>query len=277
MRTSDYYEHLLVELSPRVGSGEARSMARLVLEDIFRWRPGQRPRLLTQDEQILAWTVENRLKSGEPVQYVTGIADFYGLQLKVTPDVLIPRPETEELVEFILDDHPVGDSKKVIDVGTGSGCIALALQSQRSDWQITGLDVSSLAIEVAKSNQDMEDGVVNWLCADFLTDPPANQYDIIVSNPPYIPPSEKEKMGAGTITHEPELALYSPEEDPLLFYRRIGEWAKTALLPGGQLYFEINEYRYEAVGELLKSLEFKEVMARKDLQGKWRMVRASLG
>lgn len=276
MRTADYHEHLLKELSPRLGGGEARSVARLVLEDIFNWRPGQRPRLLTQDEQILAWTVENRLKSGEPVQYVTGVADFYGLRLRVTPDVLIPRPETEELVEFILEDHPSGSIRRVIDVGTGSGCIPLALAAQRPEWTLTGLDVSGLTIEVAKSNQETTGGNVSWLEMDILQEQPPGPYDIIVSNPPYIPPTERDRMSESTLQHEPDLALFVPEDDPLLFYRVIGNWAKAAMAPGGRLYFELNEFHYEAAGLLLRELGYEDVRARKDLSGKYRMLRASL-
>lgn len=273
MRTEDYHHHLLSELSPRVGGGEARSIARLVLEDVFNWRPGQRPRLMTQDEQILAWTVENRLKSGEPVQYITGVADFYGLQLRVTPDVLIPRPETEELVEFILEDHPAETIRSLIDIGTGSGCIPLALKSQRPSWEISGLDVSSLAIEVASSNGTAQGSPVNWIEADFLKSRPTGTFDIVVSNPPYIPPSEQHKMGTSTLKYEPELALFSPEDDPLIFYREIGKWALESLNEGGKLYFEINEFSHAAVSKLLKDIGFQKVDLRKDLQGKYRMLR----
>lgn len=273
MRTADYHSHLVAEMSPRVGAGEARSLARLVLEDVFHWREGQRARLLTQDEEILAWTIENRLKSGEPVQYITGIADFYGLQLKVSPAVLIPRPETEELVELILEDHPDGESLRVLDVGTGSGCIPLALKSQRPNWQLTGLDVSTEALKVARENDRQQGAEIDWLESDFLEEKPAGTFNIIVSNPPYITPSEKEKMSTSTLQHEPELALFVPEEDPLLFYRQIGEFAINALAPGGSLYFELNEFNYSETGALMKQLGFREVMARQDLQGKYRMLR----
>jgi release factor glutamine methyltransferase len=260
-------------MSPRVGAAEARSLARLVLEDVFNWREGQRARLLTQDEEILAWTIENRIKSGEPVQYITGIADFYGLQLKVSPAVLIPRPETEELVEFILEDYPVGESLRVIDLGTGSGCIPLALKSQRPNWQLTGLDVSTEALKVARENDQEQGAEIEWLETDILKEKPTGTFKIIVSNPPYITPSEKEKMSVSTLQHEPELALFVPEEDPLLFYRQIGEFAINALAPGGSLYFELNEFNYSETGALMKELGFSEVMARQDLQGKYRMLR----
>lgn len=248
-------------------------MARLVLEDVFKWREGQHPRQLTQDEQILAWTIENRLKSGEPVQYITGIADFYGLQLRVTPDVLIPRPETEELVELILEDHPQSEALKIIDVGTGSGCIALALKSQRPEWHVTGLEMSSMAGKVAVENGEALGLNVSWVEANILTNDPEGTYDIIVSNPPYIPPSEKGKMDVSALEHEPDMALFVPEDDPLVFYRRIAEWGSGALISGGHCYFEVNEYKAEEVAEMLRTMA-KKVVVLKDLQGKSRMIRA---
>ncbi|PHI19882.1 protein-(glutamine-N5) methyltransferase, release factor-specific [Lewinellaceae bacterium SD302] len=248
-------------------------MARLVLEDVFKWREGQHPRQLTQDEQILAWTIENRLKSGEPVQYITGIADFYGLQLRVTPDVLIPRPETEELVELILEDHPQSKALKVIDIGTGSGCIALALKSQRPEWDITGLEMSRMAGKVAVENGEALGLNVSWTEADILTSDPGGTYDIIVSNPPYIPPSERDKMDTSALEHEPDAALFVPEDDPLIFYRRIAEWGSGALVAGGHCYFEVNEYKAGEVAEMLRT-KAEKVVVLKDLQGKPRMVRA---
>lgn len=275
MRTSDYHQHLLKELSPRVGNGEARSMARLILEDVFKWRANQHPRLLTQDEQILAWTIENRLKSGEPVQYITGIADFYGLQLHVTPDVLIPRPETEELVELILEDHPNSNLLRVLDIGTGSGCIALALKSQRPEWEITAVDLSTSALEIAKKNGKELGLTINWQQLDILQDSPTGTFDLIVSNPPYIPPSERDKMNTATLKYEPELALFSPEENPLVFYRRIIELSQDLLASNGKIYFEVNEFRATAVANLLEARTNKVALLN-DLQKKPRMLRAEL-
>ena len=272
MRTEDYYQHLQKKLSPQFGTGEARSVARLVLEDVFGWRVGRRSRLLNQDEQILAWTVENRLLAKEPVQYITGVGDFYGLQLRVTPDVLIPRSETEELVELILAENPAEPSQTVIDIGTGSGCIALALKHKRPNWTVTGLDVSSSALAVARENAEKYKLEINWLESNILQAPLLKAYQIIVSNPPYIPPSERRQMGQSTVLHEPAIALYSPEEDPLKFYRIIGERAQEALRPGGKLYFEVNEFRVDVVVDLLEKQGFLKVRKYLDLQGKWRMV-----
>lgn len=277
MRTTDYEDHLITTLAPRLGVGEARSITRLVLEDVFGWRVGQRPRLLNQDEQILAWTVENRLLAGEPVQYITGIADFYGLQLRVTPDVLIPRPETEELVENILEDHPADHSLRVLDIGTGSGCIALALKHKRPNWIISAIDVSAAALAVMQENcqrlgLELQSSQVDVLRAKESGALGSQQFDLIVSNPPYIPPSEVPKMGKSTLAHEPELALFTPEDDPLLFYRTIAELGKDHLAPRGFVYLEVNEYRAHEVSALLTEHGYFEVQLQKDLQGKERMV-----
>jgi len=278
MTTIDLTRHVIDELTPLHGPGEATSVARLVLEDVFKWRRGSHPRTLDADEQLLAWTTINRLKAHEPVQYVTGIADFYGLQLRVTPDVLIPRPETEELVEWILEENPRGEQLRVLDIGTGSGCIPLALKARRPRWTCTGVDVSPEALDVARNNARELQLEADFRLHDILAEPGDGQRatdnrHLIVSNPPYIPPSEKDKMGASTLTHEPELALFVPEDDPLIFYRRIAEDASDLLMGGGKLYFETNEFNNEEVVTLLESAGYAEVEARKDLSGKWRMVR----
>lgn len=276
MNTIDLSRHLIDELTPTLGNGEATSVARLVLEDLFGFRTGQRPRVLTPDEQLLAWATINRLKAGEPVQYVTGIADFYGIQLKVTPSVLIPRPETEELVEWVLEENAPGGPLQVLDIGTGSGGIALALKHQRPEWSVEALDVSEPALAVARENAEALGLVVTFHSEDVL-DPalefPGGYFDIIVSNPPYIPPSEKDKMGASTLAHEPDLALFVPEEDPLLFYGRALELGQLSLRPNGRLYVETNEFNNELVAQLFKRFGYREIETRQDLQGKPRMVR----
>lgn len=275
MTTLQLTQHLVDEIAPLLGMGEANSIARLVLEDVFGWRRGSHPRKLDQDEQILAWTTINRLKAGEPVQYVTGIADFYGLQLKVTPDVLIPRPETEELVEWILEENGGATQQVVFDLGTGSGCIPLALKARRAGWTCFGGDVSERALGIARENAEKLGLEVGFSQFDLLAEGqsiplPAN---LLISNPPYVPPSEREKMGASTLAHEPELALFVPEEDPLLFYRRILEIGHLALAQGGKIYVETNEFNNERVANLFLNAGYTEVERRQDLQGKWRMVR----
>ncbi|PPK85683.1 release factor glutamine methyltransferase [Neolewinella xylanilytica] len=278
VRTDDLSKHFVRELRTALGAGEAASVTRLVMEDVFGHRQGNRPRMLTPDEELLAWITLNRLHGGEPVQYVTGIADFYGLQLKVTPAVLIPRPETEELVEWILEDHPGGTNRRAVDLGTGSGCIPLALQDRRPEWQCEGVDVSQEALAVARENGKMLCSTVVFHEADVLQDCHLDEgaYDVIVSNPPYIPPSEREQMGESVLVHEPELALFVPEDDPLVFYRRVGEIGLSALSPGGYVYVETNEFNSNEVMRTFRELGYQLVERRKDLQGKWRMVRTRL-
>ena len=246
------------------------------MEDVFGYRQGNRPRILTEDEELLAWATLNRLHGGEPVQYVTGIADFYGLQLKVTPAVLIPRPETEELVEWILEDNPIGSVRRVVDLGTGSGCIPLALQARRPEWFCEGVDVSPEALEVAGDNCRMLKSTVLFNEGDILQGSFTRTayYDIIVSNPPYIPPSERDRMGISVLEHEPDLALFVPEDDPLIFYRRIAELGLDGLKPDGVIYLETNEHNSDQVMRLLQDLGYGRVERRKDLQRKWRMIRA---
>lgn len=283
MTTVDLIQHTIDELTPSLGPAEATSVARLLLEDLFGFRRGQRPRKLEPDEQLLAWTALNRLRAGEPVQYVTGVADFYGLQFHVTPAVLIPRPETEELVEWVLQEMGARTQVQGLDVGTGSGCIPLALANRRPAWQLTGVDVSEAALDVARANADRLGLAVSFATLDVLDDAAnmtfasttaAPAYDLIVANPPYIPPAERDLMGASTLAHEPALALFVPDDDPLLFYQRIGRLARLLMRPGGQLFFETNEHNNGAVVDLLAGLGFREGEVRKDLQGKDRMVRA---
>ncbi len=285
MTTLDLSQHLVDELSPLLGPGEASSVARLVLEDVFGYRRHSLDRQLTQDEQLLAWATINRLKAGEPVQYVTGIADFYGLQLRVTPEVLIPRPETEELVEWVLADNAKESVLEVLDIGTGSGCIPLALKARRPAWHCAGIDVSAEALAVARANGEQQQLEVDFGKIDVLEDPikvmallrratDTDDFGIIVSNPPYIPPSERSRMGASTLAHEPELALFVPEADPLVFYRKIGELGQKTLASGGKLFFETNEFNHGQVMQLLTDLGYQDVQGKQDLQGKWRMVRA---
>lgn len=277
MTITELAQHIIDELSPLLGPGEATSVSRLVLEDLFGYRRGSHPRRLSQDEQIMAWATINRLKAGEPVQYVTGIADFYGLQLRVDPAVLIPRPETEELVEWVLEDAVAGAQVQCLDIGTGSGCIPLALKYKRPSWTCTGVDVSTDALDVARANAEKLKLEVDFEVMDVLENPSSHlraaAYNIIISNPPYIPPSERDVMSPSTLAHEPELALFVPEEDPLLFYRRIAELGTKALAKGGLLYFETNEFNSEDVVTLLTESGYAEVERRKDLRGKWRMVR----
>ena len=278
MTTDELSQFFRKELEHLLGRGEAASVTRLVLEDVFAYRQGQRPRPLSLDEEALAHVILNRLLAGEPVQYVTGIADFYGLQLHVTPDVLIPRPETEELVEWILEEHLASRALTVVDLGTGSGCIPLALKSRRPAWQCEGYDISAQALEVARINSkrlalDVSFQAGNMALLDALL--MDDWYDILVSNPPYIPPSQRDKMGPSTLAYEPALALFTPEEDPLVYYRHICATGIDVLVDGGKLYVEVNEHNSEEVLQLFQAGGYTQVQRKRDMQGKWRMLRAT--
>ncbi len=278
MRTDELSQYFYDALAPRLGPGEAASVTRLVLEDLFDHRKGQRPRQLSTDEEEFATRVLQRLLAGEPVQYVTGIADFYGLQLHVTPDVLIPRPETEELVEWILEDHPGTQLRSAVDLGTGSGCLPLALKSRRPTWRCEGWDISEAALAVAVANGERLGLDVRFNHGDIRQGDIllfTMRYDVLVSNPPYIPPSERAQMGASTLSYEPEVALFTPEEDPLLYYRHIATIGWTALVDEGHVYLEVNEFNSEQVEQLFQAGGYTQVQRRRDLQGKWRMLRAT--
>ena len=212
-----------------------------------------------------------KLRAHEPIQYIFGHTEWMDLDLRVTPDTLIPRPETAELVEWILQ---VGDRDKplsVLDIGTGSGCIAIALKKAAPKWQVTGIDISQKALAVAKENATRNKVKVNWLQADILS-PIANNplpiADIIVSNPPYICDSEKKDMDARVLDYEPHSALFVPDTDPLLFYRQIASLASSPSL----VFFEINEAYGNEVCAMMEQMGYSDVQLKNDMYGKPRMV-----
>ncbi|HZK94890.1 MAG TPA: peptide chain release factor N(5)-glutamine methyltransferase [Prolixibacteraceae bacterium] len=226
---------------------------------------------LTQITEIV-----NRLIQFEPIQYILGETEFYGLPLKVNPAVLIPRPETEELVDWIIHDcsliNPI-----ILDIGTGSGCIPIALTKNLKGAAAEGWDISADALMVAKKNAEINQVKVNFICTDVLNLNYAEQqqkYDIIVSNPPYITPSEQLLMLKNVVDYEPHVALFVPETDPLIFYRTISEIAIKVLKPGGKLYFEINEQFGNEIVDLLSLKGFKNIILKKDINGKERLVKA---
>ncbi len=211
-----------------------------------------------------------------PVQYVVGYEEFYGLKFNVNKHVLIPRPETEELVKWVLDDHATSKAPlSLIDLGTGSGCIAIALKHNRSDWSVSGLDKSVEALTVAQSNA-LQNGVeVDFVENDLLDfKPMSRKFDIVVSNPPYIRNSEKRLMQKNVLEFEPEMALFVEDDDPLIFYRAIAEISKTLLKDKGFIYLEINEAFGNETVEMLKEYGYGGVELREDLFGKSRMVKA---
>lgn len=218
------------------------------------------------------------LKKGKPVQYVIGKAWFFDLTLMVNEHVLIPRPETEELVQWIADDYRhVKDSITIVDAGTGSGCIPIALARKLSRAKVSAFDVSAGALQVAAHNATTANTVVQFFSADMLDETTwavIPQCDVLVSNPPYIRRSEAAAMDEHVTAHEPHLALFVPDEDALLFYKALAQLGKNVLKPGGVLYVEINEALGEPVVKLFEQSGYKAIELRNDLSGKQRMVKA---
>ncbi len=233
------------------------------------------------DERTKAWLLQKlgELMSHKPVQYVTGKADFYGLELEVNASVLIPRPETEELVRWAADDHMAIPRLKVLDIGTGSGCIILALGNLLNNPDLTAVDISRSAIETASRNAAKYNTGVKFMVIDILNEKEWDKlgdYDLIISNPPYVREIEKLQMRPNVLDYEPHEALFVPDNDPLIFYRAIAGLAKLKLVPKGKLYLEINENFGGEVVNLLKNEGFAEIVLKKDMQGKDRMIRANL-
>lgn len=218
-----------------------------------------------------------RLKNFEPIQYILGETEFYDLKLKVNPSVLIPRPETEELVHWITETKH-NNLHNILDIGTGSGCIALALKNRLKNTGVAGIDISENALQVARENAIQNKLEVEFFKADILNweNCKWKLFDVIVSNPPYIRESEKKKMNANVLNYEPENALFVSDKEPLVFYRKIAEFAKKYLEKNGWLYFEINEKLNEEMKKMLNNLEFVNIEIKKDLNRKDRMLRCTM-
>ena len=218
-----------------------------------------------------------RLQAYEPVQYIIGETEFYGAVIKVNSAALIPRPETEELVDWIIKDHEDG-KLRILDIGTGSGCIPVALAKHFPDSEIIALDVSDEALKLAKNNAQLNKVNVQFIKADILKNNNliallgASKFDVIVSNPPYVLKSEKALMKENVINFEPHLALFVEDNDALIFYKRIAELSKELLIPNGRLYFEINEAMGQAMFDIMK-IGFIDLQLRQDLFGKDRMIK----
>ncbi|MFA0961533.1 peptide chain release factor N(5)-glutamine methyltransferase [Roseivirga sp. BDSF3-8] len=259
-------------------SPENDSVAMLLIEGVL--GISRRNILLDESMEIDA-SMQHKLREAVekclahiPVQHVLGAGAFYGRDFRVGRDVLIPRPETEELVYLVLSTYK-GRSLKAVDIGTGSGCIGITLALEHSAAEIMALDVSEAALEVAKDNADRLGAKLQFVQLDVLAEPlPTSELDAVVSNPPYIPVKEKKSMEQRVTVYEPEMALFVPDEDPLLFYRRIGELALLHLREGGGLFVEIHESYGMEVVALYREQGYKMVECLPDMQGKPRMVRA---
>lgn len=218
----------------------------------------------------------SRLKTQEPIQYILGESAFYGLSFKVTKDTLIPRPETEELVEWILSDYDYNDKISILEIGTGSGCIPITLAKKLPNASVTSIDISAAAIAIAKENSILNNVSINFIEQDILnTSKLPQQYDIIVSNPPYVRELEKKEILPNVLENEPHLALFVDDNNPLIFYSKIAELAKKYLTKNGVLYFEINQYLGKQTIEMLTEKGFKSEL-KKDLFNNDRMTKSLL-
>ena len=296
------YQQFWQSLTPLYDAGEAQAIVRTVLDveygmtltDIICGKVNE----LSSDEERNLEEIITRLQNGEPVQYVLGEADFAGRTFHVEPGVLIPRPETAELCQWIEEDVSslkADERKQILDICTGSGCIAITLGLTIPNSEITGWDISEDALRIAQGNVEMlKAGNVRIEYQDALMLPKAAEaeeaaeiseatksesslskgWNIIVSNPPYICEKEKADMEKNVLEHEPSIALFVPDEDPLKFYRAIAEYASSALKPEGALYFEINPIYEKETREMLQSLGFKDIETKEDAFGKKRMMKA---
>ncbi len=235
---------------------------------------------LTENEIFNYKKAEERLKKQEPIQYIVGETEFYGLPFTVDTNVLIPRPETEELVDWIIKNcNTVKDEKKIkiLDIGTGSGCIAISLANKIPNAQVHALDVSTKAIELAKRNAKKNNVNVNFIhCNVLKIEEFSESYDIIVSNPPYVRELEKKEMNPNVLENEPHLALFVSDNDPLIFYKKITELAKQNLNPKGKLFFEINQYLGKQTKKMIQNLGFQSVELHTDINGNDRMIYAKI-
>ncbi|MUP47008.1 peptide chain release factor N(5)-glutamine methyltransferase [Gramella sp. BOM4] len=217
-----------------------------------------------------------RLKSHEPVQYITGKQEFFGMEFRVDKNVLVPRPETEELVQWILDDIRFKEKElKILDIGTGSGCIAVSLAANLKNAEVDAYDISEQALEIASENAKENKAEINFIRKDILSLENLDaDFDIIVSNPPYVRELEKKEMNRNVLEHEPDTALYVEDQDALIFYRKIVGLAQQSLPVNGLLYFEINQYLAEETEALVKNTGF-ETELKKDIFGNFRMLKGN--
>ncbi|TVZ09597.1 release factor glutamine methyltransferase [Cellulophaga sp. RHA_52] len=233
--------------------------------------------VVTKDEESTLFLVVDKLKKHIPIQYILGVAHFMGLDFNVNTNVLIPRPETEELVSWILNEVNVNQEITILDIGTGSGCIAITLAKNLPKAKVFALDISKEAILVAKSNAEANNVTVTFLEQNILEEPSLKQnFNIIVSNPPYVRDLEKKEMSANVLEHEPNLALFVSDNNPLVFYKAITNFSVNHLRENGKLFFEINQYLGEQTKELLVGLNYINIKLKKDMYGNDRMLKGEI-
>lgn len=273
--------HIHSELKGLYPDTEINSFNRLIIEKLTGYSRTEvyinKNTLFSVEQQQVIESIIEKLKKFVPIQYILGETEFYGLPFKVNESVLIPRPETEELVDWIRNENSVEAELNILDIGTGSGCIAIALKHEFIHSTVDAFDISEKALATAASNANLNKLEVSFEVFDILNAPEVyKRWNIIVSNPPYVTENEKSDMSPNVLDHEPHLALFVPDLDPLLFYRKIALFAQQHLQPKGKLYFEINRKTGVECADLLAKIGFSEIEIRKDISGNDRMVRGVL-
>lgn len=277
-KTGELVKAIRNALEPEYGPGEAKAMTGLIFFYLKGWN--QTDLIINSDREVSSYVVSKvngileRVAKGEPIQYVLGEARFYGMNLAVTPDVLIPRPETEELVDMIVNRNTC-DDLRVLDIGTGSGAIAVALSRNLPFSRVAALDISEGALHVARLNAKRLNARIDFIHDDiFRWEPQPEAYDIIVSNPPYVAESEKKDMSRNVLEHEPHGALFVSDSHPLVYYSRISSVAMEGLVPGGRLYFEINPLYASELRSLLETDGYADVEILQDISRRPRFAAA---
>lgn len=268
MKIKEADSKLKSELALHFDEREVNAISKIFWDDLFGYRGGIDRYLHTKEIEIYQTALE-RLRQGEPIQYVTEVSYFYNTKLFVNRNVLIPRPETEELVHAVLSDEQAAGSR-VLDIGTGSGCIAIALKKKRSDFVVSAIDKSTEALQVARINAEKNEVKIRFSQMDFMSELAWENFglfDLIVSNPPYVSQGEKSLMSKSTVKYEPDLALFPDHEDVLIFYKKIARFAKEHLAEKGRIYLECNEFNANQVAGL-----FDDAIILQDMQAKDRIV-----
>jgi release factor glutamine methyltransferase len=281
MLLKQYRTYFLEKLTPLYDAIEAESLFYIALLELKGWK---RVDLALQPDaeltflEIKKWNdVLNQMEQHKPIQYIFNKAHFYGLEFEVNESTLIPRPETEELVEWILQEYEFKGSIKILDIGTGSGCIAVSLAKNLSYAHVFAIDVSGDALAMAEKNALNNNVNVTFWQKDILAaDTLPGVFDVIVSNPPYVRNLEKAEINKNVLEYEPHLALFVDDNDALVFYRKIAALAKQYLTPTGKLYFEINQYLGSEMIAMLEQMQFKNIVLKKDIYGNNRMMCCTL-
>lgn len=274
----EIFNRLYQAAQPLYGDAEARQIAEMLI--IAKGKISRNDLIIDPHKELIIEELDNiieELKSWRPVQYIIGYADFYDMELEVSEGVLIPRPETEELVEWIASESR--PEATILDVGTGSGCIAIALNRAIKESRVCAIDISSKALDIARRNGNKYAPEVQFMEGDALGEFDKlfdTKFDVVVSNPPYIPESDMELMRANVTKYEPETALFVPDNDPLLFYRAITQTSKRLLKKEGKLYFEIYESLAKEMIAMLEIEGYSDIILREDFRGKPRMICATL-